>query len=78
MVHEVKVVANALPALVVFTLSMRGQIVFSLKPFRAFNAVPLAQAWQVLRRLCGVVLTKVLLIYKVCLDLVKISGSSRC
>ena len=61
------------PSLVDFALPVHNEIVLSFKPFRAFNAVPLTQAWEVLWGSCRVILRKVLLARKICLDLVKIS-----
>lgn len=38
------------PSLVSFALAVSDQAILSFKPFRAFDAVELAQAWQILCR----------------------------
>jgi hypothetical protein len=58
---------------VVLSLGVRLQVVLALKPFRAFHAIVLSQAWQVLRVLCRLVLREMARGINVGEDLVVVS-----
>lgn len=62
------------PSLVRAALPVRDHAVLALEPFRALDAVELAQAREVLDELRGLVLFEVLGGLEVCGDLVEVSG----
>ena len=57
--------------------AMLDKIMLAFEPFRAFNAVPLSQTWEVLWSFRRMVLRKVFFVCNVPLDLVEISAGHR-
>lgn len=64
---------NFSPALVHLALVVCVEVGFTLKPFCALFAIPVAEAWQVLGSLCVLEMGEVLLVAQVGVDLVEIA-----